>query len=373
MLDQPIAVLGGGNAGHCMAADLSLAGYKVNFYEHPKFEDAFRATLRTGLVDLRTNWTDQWRTAKIHKVTTDIKDALADAKLVNVVVPAIGHELFFDTAIPYLRNGQVVVIYPDNYGSLRLRQLLKERRPSLEITIYGTTTMPYGTRLVGPGKVSYAFGYGPSMRGENAPFEYDLRTAALPATETGIALEYLQELWAGLEVAHNVLSVCLSNINIVLHPLSSLLNAGSIEYSKGDFYLYRDGMTPSVLRASGCLLDEIVAVGRAYGCEVWPFGGVSFEGMFGPITGDNSVELFAKFKGPENLQSRYFTEDIPYGLFGASQLAKKADLETPIIDATIVLGSLVSQIDIRKSGRTLSSIGLAELNKGEIISFVQGR
>lgn len=35
MLNQPIAVLGGGNFAHVMAADLTLGGYDVNFYDHP--------------------------------------------------------------------------------------------------------------------------------------------------------------------------------------------------------------------------------------------------------------------------------------------------------------------------------------------------
>ncbi|MBC8249839.1 MAG: hypothetical protein H8E90_09190 [Anaerolineales bacterium] len=35
---ERIAVLGAGNAGHAMAADLALAGLQVNLYELPEFE-----------------------------------------------------------------------------------------------------------------------------------------------------------------------------------------------------------------------------------------------------------------------------------------------------------------------------------------------
>ena len=35
-----VAVLGGGNGGHAVAAELSLAGYKVNFFELPQLRPA---------------------------------------------------------------------------------------------------------------------------------------------------------------------------------------------------------------------------------------------------------------------------------------------------------------------------------------------
>jgi len=371
MLNKPIAILGGGNVGHCMAADLSLAGYKVNFYEHPRFKDAFKTTLDTGVINLQTLVTGQWRQAKIYKVTMDMRDALSDARLINVVIPAFGHDLFFDAMIPYLKNGQVVVIYTDNYGSLRLRKLLNDRAPNLKVTIYGTHTMPYGARMVSPGRVNYSYGVGPSMKGDTThPFA--MRVAALPAIQTSVALRELEDLWSGLKAAQNILSVDLGNTNIVVHPLSSLLNTGRIEYSGGDFYLYKEGVTPSVVRADACLLDEMVAVGKAYDCEVVYFSGASIEQFFAPITGDKGSVAFTKSRDPNSLKSRYFTEDIPFGLFGASQLAKKVGLETPIVDATITIGSVVCQLDVRKVGRTLESIGLAELSRDEIINLVQG-
>ncbi len=40
-MDQPIAILGGGNTGHTTAADISLGGHRVNFYERPLLKAAF--------------------------------------------------------------------------------------------------------------------------------------------------------------------------------------------------------------------------------------------------------------------------------------------------------------------------------------------
>ena len=35
---QSIAVLGGGNGGHAVAAEMALAGHEVRMYEDPKFK-----------------------------------------------------------------------------------------------------------------------------------------------------------------------------------------------------------------------------------------------------------------------------------------------------------------------------------------------
>ncbi len=67
LLDRPIAILRGGNAGHCMAADLTSGGFKINFYEHPNFKTSFQTTLQTRMVAI----IDVGQ-AKIHKVTMDM-------------------------------------------------------------------------------------------------------------------------------------------------------------------------------------------------------------------------------------------------------------------------------------------------------------
>ena len=47
-------------------------------------------------------------------------------------------------------------------------------------------------------------------------------------------------------LAENVLETGLSNINAIMHPAGMLGNAGWIEKSGGDFYYYREGITPSI-------------------------------------------------------------------------------------------------------------------------------
>lgn len=157
MLNQPVAVLGGGNLGHTIAADLTLSGYNVNFYEHPQFVETFKPTLDKGIVEIVEKKSRRHGRAKIHKVTTDMKEAISDVQLIILAIPCFGDELFFNTMIPCLRDGQVVILMVGYFRSLRLRKLLSQKAPDRKITIYETNTVPFATRLVGPASVRVLF------------------------------------------------------------------------------------------------------------------------------------------------------------------------------------------------------------------------
>lgn len=106
-MDEPIAILGGGNTGHTMAVDISLGGYRVNFYEHPSFKAGFGNTLSNGVIEIEDVRDGRYAQAKVFKVTTDIKKAISDVKLILIAIPAFGQDLFFNTLIPHLQDGQV--------------------------------------------------------------------------------------------------------------------------------------------------------------------------------------------------------------------------------------------------------------------------
>ena len=373
MLRQPIAILGAGNIGQTMAADLSLAGYKVNLYQHHFFEESFKVVLETRELEL-TGVGRQGR-ARIHKVTMDMKDALSDPKLILLTVASSGHELFFNTMIPYLKDGQIVVIMTGNFGSLRLGRLLGDKAPDRRVTIYEINTMPYGTRVVSPGKVTTIFATGPGYNPEARPPEvahlpHLLYGSALPAKDTNVAFEELRELFPRLSPAQNVIATALNNPNHCLHPIGSLLNTGRIEYSKGNFYLYREGVTPSVLSVMHAVSNEMLAVAKTYTDKSTPPIMEPFDAMMAPLIGHKGRN--ANVLGPTSLKDRYVTEDVPYGLVPDSELAKKAGVATPTIDAMIDIASVACQEDYRKTGRTLETLGLADLKREEIISLVNG-
>jgi len=376
MLNQPIAVLGGGNIGHTIAADLSLGGYEVNFYEHPQFEDAFKTTLEKGIVEIEDQRTGRHELARIHKATTDIKAALSDVRLIFVAIPSFGQELFFNTMIPYLKDGQVVFLMTGNFGSLRLRKLLSEKAPDRKITIYETSTMPYGTRLSGPASVRVIFGFGPWLGTEPSFLEAFLKDtpekgrliSAIPAKDTDVALEEFQKLYPLFSPAKNVLVGAANNVNFIIHPIPAVLNAGRIEYanlySKEDFYLHREGHTPSVQRVEEVVVDEIAALVTALG------GKITTPRTSGKNYFDHA-QTHPSPAGPKTVKHRYIAEDMAYGFVPMSQLGEKLGVAMPLMNALIDIASVMNQEDYRKTGRNLETLGLDKLSKEQIINLVE--
>jgi len=363
MLEKPIAVLGGGNGGHCMAADLTLAGYRVNFYEHPDFADNFSTVLATGKVAL--SGIGRQGEADISLVTTDMEQAIGNAGLINIVLPAQGHDLFFNEMISHLHDGQTVVVWAGDFGSLRLYQLLQEQARASRVTIYEANTLPYGTRLVAPAKVDLLL---------VAP---QILLSALPAKNTGRALDELKILYPGLVPGQNVLATALNNPNPIIHPPGSLLNTGRIQYARGDFYMYREGITEAVARVIRAVFAEMSALAKALGAEMLQYQesdfrttgsimGVAFQSPF------DTLGVLASIAGPHTIYDRYITEDLPFGLVPVVELGRKLGVPTPLVEAIVNIGAAVCHENFWETGRTLATLGLSDLTREEIFQLVEG-
>src|SRR4030042_5722640 len=114
---KKIAVLGGGNAAHTMAADLTLKGYEVNMCEVPEFKDSISTTLERQAIEL-IDAAGEKHTVKIHMVTTDFSKSLKDVSYIMMAMPAIGSKRFFEAIIPHLKDGQTVIKWSANFSAL---------------------------------------------------------------------------------------------------------------------------------------------------------------------------------------------------------------------------------------------------------------
>lgn len=109
--------------------------------------------------------------------TNSVAEAVKGAKLIVVGIPSIAHEVFFRELIPVLEDGQIVHIIPDNYGSLKLRKMMREMGCTKNVIIGGWSSAPYGTRVDTEGGVAKP----------TCSLVYraiTLRGAALPAKDT---------------------------------------------------------------------------------------------------------------------------------------------------------------------------------------------
>lgn len=360
MSPAKIAVLGGGNGAHAMAADMALWGFEVALAELPAFAGRLRKLLRTRTIQL--DGVGRTGKAKLALATTDVGAAVAGAEIVNLVMPAMGQEPFLEAALPHLRRGQVVILWPGNSGSLLAYRMLRRARKR-GIVIAETNTLPYGCRLVARAHVEIRI---------RAP---QVHIAAMPACDSRKVRRAAERMYPGLmKPLGSVLAVALSNPNPLVHPVGALLNVGRIEHTRGDFYLYKEGITESVCRTIHSLHEETKLLARRLGTRLISYPERAFFG-YGSIMcdyfGDRSRKEASRFRGPASLEDRYVTEDVPYGLATFSLLARQLGVDMPLTRAVVELASSASGHDFWKEARTPRHLGIAGMSARQLGRYLK--
>jgi opine dehydrogenase len=368
-----VAVLGGGNGGHAVAANLSLAGFKVNFFELPQFADSFEKVLRTKEIQIQGISIDG--VAKLNLATTDIQQAIKNAEVVFVITPAFGHKAMAEVCAPFVQDGQIIVLMPGSGGSLEFVNIFKQRKVKREVTFAESCTLPYGARLKGPGHVSVLIN------------TVILPTGIFPSKKTGEVIPKLKPFYPMITPAKDVLEAAINNPNPIVHPVATLLSATRIEHSKGEFYLYTEGMTPAVARAYESLNQERLSICKALGYKLHHWDNLEFKNYnlgeteeecryrilntsMDAAFGKDGIYAGIKMKGPEHLKDRFVTEDVPYGMVLLSTLGDLLGVPTPTHDAVIQLASVINRTDYWKTGRGMKQLGLSQFDKKGLKKFL---
>jgi opine dehydrogenase len=299
----------------------------------------------------------------LHTVTTDFAEALAVNELVLLIVPAYAHKSFAEACAPHLRPGQMVVLMPGTLGSLEFARILRERHAGKEVVLAETDTAPYVCRKVAP-NAAHIWGV---VSG--------LGIGVFPATHTEQVRAALDPFFPGLRPYPHVVACGLAAMNPVVHPPGVLLNAGRIEYARGEFYFYEEGVTPAVCRLIEAVDRERLAIARAIGVDLLPVAAAFHAAGFGP-QGDlwatiNGSRMLTQLRAPGSLETRWLTEDVPYGLAAWSKLAEQLGVPTPVLRGVVDLASAAVGIDFWQSARTPRDLGIAGLSRDELLGFLK--
>ena len=159
-----------------------------------------------------------------------------------------------------------------------------------------------------------------------------------------------------------------------MHPAGVLLNAGRIERSRGDFYFYEEGVTPAVCEVIDAVDAERRTIGKALGLDLLPVAEAFHAAGFGP-RGDlwatiNGSRMLTQLRAPGAIQTRWLTEDVPYGLASWAGLADQLGVETPMMDALVKLGLVVTHLDDVNAGRGPKQLGLAGMSGTQMLEYV---
>ena len=120
-----------------------------------------------------------------------------------------------------------------------------------------TSTLPYAVRVTEPGVINVFL-----------KLETDVYLAALPRSGTDVLYDLVKDVWPAVEKAESVFQTTLQNGNPVIHPAVTLLNAGLLERTHGDFLFYEEGATEAVGRIIEAVDNERLAIAAALGVTI---------------------------------------------------------------------------------------------------------
>ncbi len=343
------AVVGAGNGGLAMAGHLGLMGFAVSLYN------------RTDVRLEGVRWHGGIRVegavegfGPVRFATSDMERVLEDSDIIMVVTPSTAHRGLAALMAPHLQDGQIVVLNPGRTcGALEFRQALRESGSRGRPIIAEAQTFIYASRAL--------------SRHEARIFSIKngVALAALPSYLTPEVLAALEPAYPQFKAGGNVLATSMENIGAVFHPALTILNAGWIEGTKGEFDYYLDGITPSIAAVLELIDQERLGVARALGARSmsareWLYlsydspGSTLYEAI-------GNTEAYRGIKAPSGIDHRYVFEDVPMSLVPMSSLGAMLGVPTPMIDIVIRLASIMNGKDYRAEGRTVERIGLAGL------------
>ncbi len=356
-------VMGAGHGGMAMAAHLSLKGFEVTLYNRsetriePVRERGAIELINASLQDIESG------EAQIHRVTTDVEEALENADVIMIVVPAYGHAFLAEKCAPHLRDDHTVILNPGRTGgALEFRRIIREHGCTTDPIIAETQTLIYACRATQPAEAQI-------MAMKNS-----VPLAALPAYRTGEALAAVRAAYKQFVPTDSILRTSLGNVALLFHPAVMVMNAGRIEATHGDFEYYLEGITPSVARALEEMDRERVALGRALGIGIhsarqWMY--LAYDAAGADLY--QAVQKNLGYRGimaPPALLHRYILEDVPMSLIPMISLAHQLGVETPMMTSVACMCSAMMGEDYWSTGRTVESLGLAGLTSRQIRRLV---
>jgi opine dehydrogenase len=351
-------VVGAGNGGLSMAGHLGLMGFEVRLYNRTDSKLAgvrwHRGIELEGAVE---------GFGPVSLATSDMAEGLRGADVVMVDTPSTAHRDLAAAMAPCLKDGQIVLLNPGRTGgALEFRSVLLEHGLMEHPIVAEAQTFIYAARALS------------RHRGHIYRIKNGVPLAALPSYWTPEVLGVLDNAFPQFIAGSNVLATSMENIGAIFHPALTILNAGWIEATGGDFDYYSQGITPSISLILQKMDDERLSVCRALGvrsvsAREWLY--LSYDSPGANLCeAIHNTESYRGIKAPSTIAHRYIFEDVPMSLVPIASLGSMLGAATPTIDMIIELGSILHGKDFRAEGRTVERLGLANLSVKQIQSLV---
>jgi opine dehydrogenase len=271
-----------------------------------------------------------------------------------LAVPGYAHRAVIEAVAPHLRAEQTVLFSSHmSFAALLLRRLAAQP----PIVAWGTTVVT-GRRT-----------------GDAAVWITNIRSrvdaAVLPHDATQRGLDLCRTLFGDRFTPRDgLLAIALSNLNPQNHLAIALCNLTRME--KAETWKQYANTTPAVGRLMEALDAERLSLARACGVQVRTLHEhfrLSFDAQ-GATMGDMARDLATRGAdpaGPTTLDSRYVTEDMPFGIWPTLCLGREYGVAMPLHMAGLQLLSALYGRDLALDNDILPALGPL----GELLRAVQ--
>lgn len=340
-----ITIAGMGNAGTTIGADLANKGHNVTFLKTSKniHNDHYEYILRNKRIvvtDLDSSYTVYFA-----RVTDNIQLAISDADVIIIFTQTNYHKELIKKMSAFFHKGQIVIIEPGYLATCFFMQYV-----NCDLTIIEAESSPIDCRIIAPGHVKVLF------KNVLNPF------GVYPSKNKDKAREILEKLKYPFSFTKNVIEAALHNPNLIVHTVGAIFSIPRIEYTNGDYWMYKEVFTPHVWNIVEALDEEKMNILEKLGCERIPY--VEACKLRNSANKDeNAINVFWDYvkngspKGPDIPDSRYITEDVSQGLVMLESLGCILGIKTPTATGLINCASAALNTNFRDCGRTIEILG----------------
>ena len=339
-----ITIIGCGNAGLIHAAKLiesnnSVALLKTSEAANNEFFDIICNEGGYNVKD-ETNGGRRFF-VKPAFITRDVEKAVRFGDVIMVMTTTSQHETVAKKIAPFVRDGHIISLIPGYMGSLLFKKYIHK-----DVTYSEWETTAYNGRIVDSMYVRITF-YNP----RNA-------ISVLPVVRAESVLGVMSYLFPNTNyLRKHILESALHNPNMIVHPIGILFSASRIEHSKGEFWMYKEAFTDSVINVNNAFDKGKNEVLNAFGCDSLDY----FEAAKWRNERDLSIDAMAVFrsfadssnKGPSFINHRYLNEDVPMGLGLFVSIGRIVGVDTSIQESIMTLASALLGRDLYACSRTI--------------------
>ncbi|EPX76651.1 NAD/NADP octopine/nopaline dehydrogenase family protein [Salipiger mucosus] len=283
------------------------------------------------------------------RVATSAQQLAEENDAILIALPAYGHKAVFDALAPHIRDGQHIIVSSHaSLGALYLMQLLEARGVQAPITAWGTTAVT-GRR-----------GEGATVKVNTVRKKVDLCTVPEPRSDCALAV--CTRLFGDVFVPREgLLAISLSNLNPQNHLGIALGNITRME--RGETWSQGQNVTPKVGALLEALDAERLAIAESLSLQtktIFEHFSLSFHVPEASVSEMNQ-QMHAQGNGgtgPATADSRYVTEDVPYGLQLTAVLGRLTGHRAELHEAGISIFSAMYGRDFAAENELLNALEL---------------